>query len=210
MRLSEAIERLAIATRADGRSSRTVDSYRQKLKPLLAFLGDVHVEEISIGDLRGYVASLWDRATLYADHPTRRTEAGSLSPFTISSLVRNMKRLFNFLDEEGIVESSPARRIRTPAPKRERPKGIARQDLLALLATTEAGEAIDRRDRAIVYFLADTGCRVGGLCGLRLSDVDLDRRLAAIREKGGKVRFVPFLEATARTIRDWLEKYLKP
>ena len=61
MLLSEAIEALCTATRARGRSPRTVQSYREKLSYLLTFLGDVHVEEISTADLRGYVAHLYDR-----------------------------------------------------------------------------------------------------------------------------------------------------
>ncbi|MFN2271461.1 MAG: hypothetical protein ACK2US_11530, partial [Anaerolineae bacterium] len=93
MKLSEAIDALCIATRADGRSSRTVGSYRQKLKPLLAFLGDIDVGEISIGDLRRYVAHLMDLQARYVDHPTRRQREGGLSPFTVSSRIRAFKRL---------------------------------------------------------------------------------------------------------------------
>ena len=43
MRLSEAIEALAITTQAEGRSPRTVQSYREKLSYLLDFLGDVPI-----------------------------------------------------------------------------------------------------------------------------------------------------------------------
>jgi len=41
VRLSEAIEALAIATAVDGRAERTVQGYREKLATLLDFLGDV-------------------------------------------------------------------------------------------------------------------------------------------------------------------------
>ena len=64
MLLSEAIERLVIATQADGLSPNTTDGYRRKLKPLLDFLGDVPVEEITTDDLRRYVAYLRGRTTL--------------------------------------------------------------------------------------------------------------------------------------------------
>jgi len=61
MLLSEAIERLVIATQADGLSPNTTDGYRRKLKPLLDFLGDVPVEEITTDDLRRYVAYIRGR-----------------------------------------------------------------------------------------------------------------------------------------------------
>ncbi len=44
MLLTEAIDLLCIATRANGRSVRTVKNYREKLGHLLRFLGDVEVE----------------------------------------------------------------------------------------------------------------------------------------------------------------------
>ena len=70
MRLSEAIEALCLATRVDGRTPRTVYSYQEKLSHLLAFLGDVPIEGITLNDLRRYVAFLRD---------------ARFSPFTILS-----------------------------------------------------------------------------------------------------------------------------
>lgn len=205
MRLSEAIEALCIATRADGRSLATVKAYRRKLKPLLDFLGDVPVEGISTHDLRRYLADQRDRQTLYDDHPVHQKRKGSLSPHTISSRVRSLKRLFNWLAEEGVIADNPAQRIKTPRPKRGEPKGISREDLLTLLATCAGGTTTDLRDKAIMLLLGDSGCRVGGLCGLRIGDVDLDAMYASVTEKRDKSRFVFFLEHTAEVLKAWLE-----
>lgn len=204
MLISEAIERLCIATRANGRSKRTVQSYRQKLRPFLRFLGDVPVEDITIHDLRCYVASLWDSETLYANHPVRKERKGSLSPFTIAGRVRTAKQLFNFLQVEGEINDNPMKRIRTPNPKRRRPKAIKQADFLALLETTKGGDVIDLRDRAILYFLRDTGCRVGGLMGLEIEHVNWEKQLVLVTEKGNKSRLIPFTGQTANVIRDWL------
>jgi len=203
MLLSEAIEALAIATRADGRSARTVDSYRQKLAGLVAFLGDVSIEGVTTDNLRAWIASLMDRATLYSG--TEKERAGSLSPFTIAGHVRAMKRLFNWLESEGVIDVNPARRIRTPQPKRKEPKGILWPDFLSLLETCKGGNLIDLRDRALIMFLFDTACRIGGLCGLRVQDVDLERRCALVLEKGDKSRPVFFTDWTAQALTSWLE-----
>lgn len=204
MKLSEAIENLATATKVNGRSAATVKDYRRKLHYLLDFLGDVDIEGITVQDLRRYVSDLMDRLTRYEDHHRRAPEAGGLSPFYIAGLVRALKRLFNWLVEEELITVSPARRIKTPAPRRLTPKGISRADLLALLKTTEGARVLDVRDRAVILFLADTGCRVGGLCGLTVGAVDLDARLATVTEKGEKTRMVPFIPYTARALREWL------
>jgi len=205
MLLTEAIEALLIATRADGRSPSTVEGYRRKLKPLVAFLSDVPMEEVTTQDLRRYIISLMDRSTRWSDHPYHIEVSGGLSPFTIAGHVRAFKRLFNWLELEGEIQSNPARRIKTPQPKRREPKGTSEQDFLALLATTEAGSVVDLRDKAILLFLADTGCRVQGLCGLRVQDVDFDAMLATVTEKRDKTRLVPFMSVTAGALRAWLE-----
>ena len=204
MRLSEAIEALAIATRANGRSPRTVQAYREKLRPLLAFLGDVDVASITTADLRRFVASLMEQTTTYRDHPHRRERDRPLSEFTIAGHVRALKRLFRFLADDGIITASPAQRIRTPQPKRDRPKGMANADLLRLLATCDGGSALDRRDKALILLLADTACRVSGLCGLRLGDLNLDQHRAIVTEKGSKARVLFFTEPTARALASWL------
>jgi site-specific recombinase XerD len=190
MLLSEAIEELAIATRAEGRSPQTVKAYREKLSYLVAFLGDVPIEKITVGDLRRYIAHLWDR---------------KLSPFTVKSRVRHLKRLFNFAQEEEMLKENPSKRIKTPSPRREKPKGIEWEDFIALLKTTEGGTLIDVRDRAVILFLFDTGCRVGGLAGLTVDDLDLERQQALVKEKGNKTRFVFFEEETVWALEAWLE-----
>jgi integrase len=65
------------------------------------------------------------------------------------------------------------------------------------------------RDRALLLFLADTGCRVGGLVGLTLSDLKVRRRWALVTEKFDKSRLVFFPEVTAEALRDWLRVRLE-
>jgi site-specific recombinase XerD len=188
MQLTEAIEALLVATRADGRSPRTIAAYKEKLGHLATYLGDVAVEEITVDDLRAYIADQMSR----------------LSPFTVASRTRALKRLFNWLEEEGRIEVNPTRRIKTPKPKRREPKAISLDDVRALVATAKGDSLADVRDRAMILFLFDTGCRAGGLCGLRLNDLHLEAGLALVYEKGGKSRFFMFTPQTAEALRVWL------
>ena len=201
MQLSQAIESLLLATKANGRSPETIKDYEEKLRHLLDALGDVSVETITVHDLRGYVAAQQERTLAYkSDNPP----PGALSPFTVAGRVRVLKRLFNFLIDDEVLETNPARRIHFPKPKRGAPKGIVHGDLLILLKSTLNGGILDLRDRAIMLFLADTGCRVGGLCGLRMDDVNLAELQAVVTEKGEKTRVVNFVEMTADALRAWL------
>lgn len=204
MLLSEAIEGLAIATKVDGRSPRTVKDYQQKLGYLLNFLGDVDVSTITTQDLRRYVADLMDRPR-YKEHHRCSPQADGLSPFTVAGYIRALKRLFNWLVEEEVISTNPAQRLKTPSPKRLTQKAIAHADLVALLNTTTSDALLDCRDRAVILFLADTGCRVGGLCGLTLQDLDLEKGLATVTEKGEATRRLCFTPLTAAALREWLD-----
>ncbi len=188
MKLTEAIEALCVATRANARSPRTVRSYREKLGHFADFLGgDTDVSDISTHDIRCFVVSQMD---------------AELSPFTVSTRTKAVKRLFNWLQEEHIIENNPSSRVETPTPRRETPKGTPLEDIHAMISTC-GNSLAGKRDRAALMFLTDTGCRAGGLCGLEIDKLDLDNLKAVVSEKG-KVRFVLFTEATAQALRDWL------
>lgn len=205
MLLSEAIDALAVATIANGRAKRTADSYREKLTHLVTFLGDRQIDDVTASDLRRYVADLRTRENRYQDHPYRANVDGALSPATVAGMVRAVKRLFNFLHDEGEVTSNPARNVSVSRPaKGKTPKAITFEDFRCLVDATAGDDRASIRDRAIVLFLADTGCRLGGLVGLRLTDLDLARRVAIVTEKGDKTREVYFQDLTRQALARWL------
>lgn len=205
MLLSEAIEALLTATIADGRSARTVEGYRSYLGYLLDFLGDRAVEEVSAHDLRAYAAYLRSRTERYTGHPQRVREEGALSPYTVAAYLRPVRRLFRWLEQEGLIDDNPAGKLKLSQPGRREPKAVSMEDFQKLLAATEGDDPTHRRDRALLLFLADTGCRVGGVAGLQVADVDLERGLARVTEKGDKTRLVPFSQFTRDALLAWLE-----
>jgi len=205
MLLSEAIQALLTATIAEGRSEQTIRDYQYKLGCLMEFLGDRPAEEITIHDLRAYAAHLRSLTERYVSPRGRPREAGGLSPFTIAGHLRVVKRLFNWLTEEGILAENPAQRLKLPKLGRHEPKGISREDFRKMLAVTEGDKPWQRRARALLLFLADTGCRRGGLENLKVEDIDLEQQLARITEKGNKTRLVPFSKITRQALEAWLE-----
>ncbi|MHB0859329.1 MAG: tyrosine-type recombinase/integrase [Anaerolineae bacterium] len=71
-------------------------------------------------------------------------------------------------------------------------------DLRQMLATCTHRCLADDRDRALLLFLLDTGCRRAEVLALNLGDVDLGSGSVAVRRgKGGKARMT-FLGAKAR------------
>ncbi len=84
-------------------------------------------------------------------------------------------------------------------PKAE-PKAVADEDLEKLLGAARCS----KRDYALLLFLADTGCRVGGLSDFRLTHLKLSERQAVLTEKGMNTRPVFFGRRTAAALQAWL------
>lgn len=79
-------------------------------------------------------------------------------------------------------------------------------ELRAPIAVCSGPDLRDRRDEALVRFMAETGTRAGEVIALTVTDVDLRAGVAVVRRgKGGKGRRVPFGPQTTRA----LDRYLR-
>lgn len=191
-----------MACRADGLKPITIRWYRVMLTPVAAVLAGLPVDQITTNHLRAYVVKLRERHA-YQDAPQRAEQPSGLSAASLQSHHRALSRFFGWCKAEYALAASPMDRIRMPKAQRKEPKAVDLADLKRLLDATGDDRA-GIRDRALLLFLADTGCRVGGLLGLKPADVDLDRGRAVVYEKGDKTRTVPFTRFTAQMIRAWL------
>jgi len=185
--------------------------YRARLEPLADFLDGVDLEDVTVADLRRWRRSLVDKDCRWDNHPHRPEESGGLSPYTLYAYVNACRIFFSWLEDEGVIASSPARRLKLP-PK---PSGAPRKDIRPEDAKRilRAAREKSARDYAVLRFLADTGARLGGVAGLRLSYLDLtpDRHgifRATIWEKGRggemKARTVYFHKGTAAALEAYL------
>ena len=205
MKLSEAVQELLIATRVDGRRDRTVQDYAQKAARLVKFLGDKEIDQVTLSDLRRFVDDLKGRASRFQDHPNRAEISGGLSVASVAAYVRVVRRLFSFLHEDGLIKQNPAQKLKVPKPPREKPKAISNADFKALLKAIDPDTVVGKRDRAVILLLADSGCRVGGLVGLEVEDVELEQCRMLLKEKGGKLRQGFFSDPTKQALVAWLE-----
>ncbi len=99
--------------------------------------------------------------------------------------LRGMRRFCRWLVTEGDLENAPTDGIEIPAPP-EKPVPILTDDEIAALLETcavprgrpgafDRSIFLGRRDEVVLRVLLDTGVLVSELCGLALTDVDLDR-----------------------------------
>lgn len=208
-----ALSEFIFACKADGLADTTIDWYSGILSAFAERFNGLNIEQFRANDLRVYLAEL--RATDGKSYGRGRKQHTSRKPAaeTVRSYHRALNRFFNWCMREYDLDpaTNPMLKIAKPrSPKRE-PKAVSLDDLFKLLEATDK-DIKGIRDRAMIAFLADTGCRAGGMLSLKIENLDMGRvangqviNRAIVTEKGEKTRVAPFGEGVANLIRAWLD-----
>ncbi|MCK6581368.1 MAG: tyrosine-type recombinase/integrase [Anaerolineae bacterium] len=203
MNLSSAFDDFLLAKQADGCRPKTLLWYRSLLAPFVAARADRPLASISVRECREYIVGLRSQTEKYVGAPQRPTLAGGFSDETVRGHVTALHSFWNFCAREYEIVS-PMRNIRRPpAPQRRQPRAIAPADFVRLFNATRDDDA-GIRDRALLVFFADTGCRLGGLVGLRVDRLSLGSKSAQVIEKGNKLRTLYFTRYTVALVSQWL------
>ncbi|QPC81030.1 tyrosine-type recombinase/integrase [Phototrophicus methaneseepsis] len=171
----------------------TANSYFYVLRDMQNYLGYTRpVDEIAAADLIRYIQAV----------RRRKHDGKPLAKATINKYVKTTRTLFNWLVKLGVLSEAP-----TKALKMEhidayitREKAITEEELQILLNVTRGKP----RDRALILFLAETGCRARGACGLTMDDLDLENMTGVVTEKGDKTRRVVFGPVCRDALKRWL------
>jgi integrase/recombinase XerD len=174
-------------------SDRTLRAYQSDLSQFHVHVSDTNMVEITPDDLESYLDKLG--MTPYRDTSIRRKVAA-------------LKVFFRFLEEQGIVHESPARKLKIKRPVENRvPTVLSWREVRALLAAPKEQIGVlsamrDQspggrnryfcavRDNVILELLFSTGIRIGELVALNVSDADLDKRLIQITGRATRGRTV--------------------
>ncbi len=106
--------------------------------------------------------------------------------------------------QTGEITSSPFANIPKPQVRETIKPPLSSEQIQNLLKATEESTH-STRDKAILYWLLDTGCRASETVSIRLEDIDLKNRCCRVLGKGNKYRTVYFGDQT----RDALGQYLQ-
>jgi len=185
---------------ADGLKTKTLDWYRALLGAFAAEHSTL--ESVTVKDMRLYIVAL--RGQDYHLAGTNKVKKeGGLSESTISAHIRALHKFWRWAANEYQI-ANPMSGVKYPKKPEPKPKAIPMDSVQRLFAAT-GDDHIGIRNRALLALLIDTGCRAGGLVGLRVEDVDIQQRRAIVLEKGGKTRAVIFTDYTGALIQQWLD-----
>jgi site-specific recombinase XerD len=172
-----------IASKALSVSPRTLEWYHYNLGPLADALGQYNAVQVTTEDLEAFLAS----------------QAPGRSARTLEGFHTALRALFNWALERGKIFTNPMAPIKGRRARRKIPEIFSNAQIRDLLAA-----AGNRRDRAILLILLDTGLRRNELLSLDIEDLDLEEGWLKIHGKGDKDRFVPIGDIAGAALGEML------
>ena len=206
--IKQAIEDYLLARKADGVADKTLKWYMSILKAFADDCPKENMTSVTAKDMRLYIVELRERDERYVDAIQKPTQSGGVSDATISAHVRALKAFWSWSTEEYHLDENPMKRIRQPKRNISTPKSIDYKDFVKLFNVC-TDDAMGDRDRAILAFLADTGCRLQGIRTLTFEHLYLGDKRALVHEKGKLTRFVFFTHFTNLLLNKWIAKHPK-
>jgi len=170
---------------AGNRSPHSIAAYRYAIADFLDFTLGLNVAEITHREITEWLHFLKVR---------------DVSPRTSCSRLGALRSFFKYAEMTGVVKNSPARLIESRGVPRGLPHWLSVIDIRKLIAAAE-----NVRDRGLVMFMYDTGCRIAEVVGVRVEDIQWDQHVLKVFGKGQKERPVIFSKETAETLRAHLQ-----
>lgn len=206
MNVQTALDDFLLACKANQRSLKTIKWYTSLLTDFVEQFSGQELIAIKPREIRLYIVALQEREGRYLEAKQKPVQAGGLSQESISGHIRALHSFWSWCMKEYDLDRNPMDNIERPQRAKQAPKAIALDDYVKLLMAVGNNPA-GMRDRAILMFLGDSGCRLGGLLSVRAGSefLDLKECTAQVIEKGGITRTANFSPYTSVILRDWLE-----
>lgn len=176
-------------------SAKTLEHYHYCLGAFVDWLQDArqltHLHQVTPAHIRTYLASLGAR---------------KLSGNTALGVYRDIRAWCNFCVVEGWLSTSPTARLHAPKVDKPLLPAFTPDDVQHLLGACEI-----HRDRALMLFLLDTGCRAQEFVSLVGADLSLNDGAVTIQKgKGGKGRTVYIGAQTRKALLRYFVEVGKP
>ena len=159
------------------------------LRNLARLKGKRPWDSLTVPDIRSFVASEHRRG---------------LIPSSLRRMLSSWRKFFAHLADKGMLETNPAKGVRSPKGARLLPKVLTPDQVSKLFAKGNGGK-MEARDKAMYETAYSSALRVSELVGLDCEDVDMEGRVVKVRHgKGGKEREVPIGNKAITALQEWL------
>lgn len=174
-----------------GLSDNTIQAYRRDMAKFASFAAErkVGVTELRREHVVDFLGTLYRR---------------NLDSRSVARHLVTIRHFFRFLLLEGVIESDPAANIESPKFRQSLPEFLSVDEVDRLLRQPDKNDVVGIRDRAMIELMYSTGLRVSELCGLRVSDLQMEPGCLRCIGKGNKERLVPVGKRALEAVRDYL------
>lgn len=176
-----------------GLSENTINSYGIDLKLFLEYLRENEIPSFKQVNKEVIVN--------YMQSEKNNNKANSSILRSVSSL----RKFFQYLAQEKIIEKDPMLLIDTPKKKQHLPQVLTKEEVEKLLRSPNTGQVLGLRDRAMLELMYATGLRISEIINLKLEDLHLTMGTLQTLGKGHKERIIPVGDEAIK----WVNRYLE-
>jgi integrase/recombinase XerD len=186
-------------------SPHTVATRRIFIRNLIWFLRHRDYEKCGTSELRQFFYYLLHGHDEPNGRFGHRHLKQAVRPITLKDYYISLRSFFDWLVQTGEITSSPFAHIPKPQVREAIKPPLSSEQIQNLLKATEESTH-SARDKAILLWLLDTGCRASETVSIQQEDLDLKNRCCLVLGKGNKHRTVYFGDQTREALENYLQE----
>ena len=171
----------------------TIKSYQLDLTDFFEYIkkSKINYLRINNNEVRGYLKYL---------------DSCNLKNSTISRRISTLRTFYNYLLDEGLVESNVFHNIKNPKLEKKLPNYLNYNEIEELLESIDITNTEGLQRRLLIEMFYSTGCRVSEMVNVKLKDIDFTNKTIRIMGKGSKERIVYYGDYASKYLEEYLKK----
>lgn len=175
-------------------SQHTLISYKNDLQQFSGFLEKQYEEKdlkaATHFYIRSWIVSLMD---------------SKMQARSVNRKISALRSFYRFLVKEGIIETSPMKKITAPKVPAKLPHFIHQEKMTDVFAEHFFHDSFEgRQEKIILEMLYSTGMRRAELAGLKDADIDFGQGVIRVLGKRNKERLIPMLPRLAQSLKNFM------
>ena len=173
-------------------SDYTIKNYQLDLTDFFKYVSKSNIDFLNIKNthVRGYLKYL---------------DTCNLKNTTISRRISALRTFYNYLLEKGFVKSNIFLNVKNPKLEKKLPNYLNYTEIEELLASIDTSNSEGLERRLLVEMFYSTGCRVGEMVNVKISDIDFYNKTIKVMGKGSKERIVYYGDYASKYLEDYLK-----
>lgn len=173
-------------------SEYTIKNYQLDLIDFFKYVNASNIDFLNIENIhvRGYLKYL---------------DTCNLKNTTISRRISALRTFYNYLLEKGFVKNNIFLNVKNPKLEKKLPNYLNYTEMEELLASIDTSNSEGLKRRLLIEMFYSTGCRVGEMVNVKISDIDFYNKTIKVMGKGSKERIVYYGDYASKYLEDYLK-----